>query len=74
MDNDKSANNANPNGPLGRRRSSGPTFHGLMNLKRGDSDPSTMARRQSLQDQKPQAGYFGQLWNSFTRGPHSPTK
>ena len=74
MDNDKSANNANPNSPLGRRRSSGPTFHGLMNLKRGDSDPSTMARRQSLQDQKPQAGYFGQLWNSFTRGPHSPTK
>ncbi|KAI1253045.1 hypothetical protein MGN70_005253 [Eutypa lata] len=60
MDNSKSANNQQRS-PSGRRMS-GPVFDGLMNQKRG-SDPLNMARRQSLQDQKPQAGFLGQMWH-----------
>ncbi|KAI1840326.1 hypothetical protein JX265_004739 [Neoarthrinium moseri] len=56
-----------------RRRSSGPAFDGLMNQKRS-SDPMSQARRQSLQEQKPAAGIFGQMWHNFTRGPSSPSK
>ncbi|KAI1660161.1 hypothetical protein F4813DRAFT_314971 [Daldinia decipiens] len=71
MDSGK-ADNPTPAGPS-RRRGSGPTFEGLMNQKRG-SDPSSIARRASLHDQKPQAGFFGQMWHNFTRGQQSPTK
>ncbi|KAI5861708.1 hypothetical protein GGS23DRAFT_127095 [Durotheca rogersii] len=56
-----------------RRRSSGPSFEGLVNQKRG-SDPAALARRASLHDQKPRAGFFGRMWYDFTRGPVSPTK
>ncbi|KXJ95975.1 hypothetical protein Micbo1qcDRAFT_231119 [Microdochium bolleyi] len=59
--------------PSGRRRSSGPSFEGLMAQKRSN-DPVHMARRQSLHDQKPQAGFFGSMWHNFTRGPGSPPK
>ncbi|KAK7969832.1 hypothetical protein PG988_008905 [Apiospora saccharicola] len=55
------------------RLSSGPGFEGLMATKR-TNDPSSQARRNSLHDQKPQAGFFGQMWHNFTRGPGSPPK
>ncbi|KAI1412563.1 hypothetical protein F5Y13DRAFT_44198 [Hypoxylon sp. FL1857] len=58
---------------LTRRRGSGPAFDGLMNQKRA-SDPNSLTRRASLQEQKPQAGFLGHMWHSFTRGPQSPTK
>jgi hypothetical protein len=54
-------------------QSSGPSFESLMAAKRSN-DPAAMARRQSLHDQKPQAGFFGQMWHNFTRGPGSPSK
>ncbi|KAI1093652.1 hypothetical protein F5B19DRAFT_491249 [Rostrohypoxylon terebratum] len=71
MDSTK-APNAIPSSPP-RRRGSGPTFEGLMNAKRSN-ESSSMARRASLHDQKPQTGFLGQMWHSFTRGPQSPTK
>ncbi|KAI4869242.1 hypothetical protein F4820DRAFT_444364 [Hypoxylon rubiginosum] len=61
MDSAKGSNSQSPSSPF-RRRGSGPTFDGLMNQKRA-SDPSSMARRASLHDQKPQAGFFGQMWH-----------
>ncbi|KAI1376386.1 hypothetical protein F4677DRAFT_445642 [Hypoxylon crocopeplum] len=72
MDNTRDSNSPTASSPT-RRRGSGPVFDGLMNQKRA-SDPSSTARRASLHDQKPQAGFFGQMWHSFTRGPQSPTK
>ncbi|KAI2618432.1 hypothetical protein GGR54DRAFT_640556 [Hypoxylon sp. NC1633] len=45
-----------------RRRGSGPAFDGLMSQKRA-SDPISVARRASLHDQKPHAGFFGQMWH-----------
>ncbi|KAI1504311.1 hypothetical protein F5X99DRAFT_406029 [Biscogniauxia marginata] len=73
MDSSKSPVSGQPGSTASRRRGSGPSFEGLMSQKRG-SDPNSMARRASLQDQRPQAGFFGQMWNTFTRGPQSPTK
>ncbi|KAI6093289.1 hypothetical protein F4821DRAFT_78395 [Hypoxylon rubiginosum] len=72
MDSIRDTNSQSPTSPS-RRRGSGPTFDGLMNQKRA-SDASSIARRASLHDQKPQAGFFGQMWHTFTRGPQSPTK
>ncbi|KAI0008876.1 hypothetical protein F4779DRAFT_618139 [Xylariaceae sp. FL0662B] len=59
--------------PVSKRRGSGPSFNSLVNEKRSN-DPSSMARRASLHDQQPQAGFFGKMWHNFTRGPSSPTK
>ncbi|KAI1436725.1 hypothetical protein GGR50DRAFT_649316 [Xylaria sp. CBS 124048] len=57
-----------------RRRSSGPAYEGLLNYKRS-TDPSSIARRASLYEQKPPSGFFGSLWYNFTRGPAgSPAK
>ncbi|TGJ82458.1 hypothetical protein E0Z10_g6283 [Xylaria hypoxylon] len=59
-----------------RRRSSGPSYESLMNYKRSN-DPTSMARRASLNEQKPHSGFFGSMWHnghSFTRGPSSPNK
>ncbi|KAI1128112.1 hypothetical protein F5Y10DRAFT_265431 [Nemania abortiva] len=56
-----------------RRRSSGPSYESLMNYKRS-ADPNSIARRASLNEQKPQSGFFGSMWQNFTRGPQSPTK
>ncbi|KAI2635953.1 hypothetical protein GGS21DRAFT_57051 [Xylaria nigripes] len=50
-----------------RRRSSGPTYDSLISYKRSN-DPSSIARRASLHDQKPSAGFFGSMWYNFTRG------
>ncbi|KAL7628569.1 hypothetical protein AAE478_000084 [Parahypoxylon ruwenzoriense] len=66
MDSTKTGSNAPSSSPLSRRRGSGPTFDGLMNQKR-TSDPSSLARRASLNDQRPQAGFFGQMWHNQSR-------
>ncbi|KAI1336851.1 hypothetical protein F5Y15DRAFT_392401 [Xylariaceae sp. FL0016] len=73
MDGSKAPTNAQAGSTASRRRSSGPSFDGLMNHKRS-SDPQSMARRASLSEQKPQAGFFGTMWQNFTRGPSSPSK
>ncbi|CAJ2501137.1 Uu.00g039900.m01.CDS01 [Anthostomella pinea] len=73
MDSSKTPTNPQTGSTASRRRSSGPAFDGLMAHKRSN-DPECMARRASLHDQKPQAGFFGTMWNNFTRGPSSPTK
>ncbi|KAI5923290.1 hypothetical protein F4810DRAFT_669643 [Camillea tinctor] len=62
MDSSKTGVNAQPGTGAPRRRSSGPKFDGLMTQKRG-SDPASMARRASLSEQRPQAGFFGRMWH-----------
>ncbi|KAI0424164.1 hypothetical protein F5Y09DRAFT_335995 [Xylaria sp. FL1042] len=49
-----------------RRRSSGPSYDSLMNHKRS-ADPTSMARRASLSEQKPHLGFFGSMWHKETR-------
>ncbi|SPQ18745.1 05835e87-1a36-4e86-bac8-1803a1313188 [Thermothielavioides terrestris] len=44
------------------RRSSRTLSEGLTAQKRKD-DPVSIARRQSLNEQRPQPGFFGQMWN-----------
>jgi hypothetical protein len=44
------------------RRPSHTLFEGLAAQKRKD-DPASVARRQSLNEQRPPAGFFGQMWN-----------
>ena len=41
---------------------SGNQFENLRNAK---NTPDGTARRMSLNDQKPQVGFFGQLWNTY---------
>ncbi|KAL1883109.1 hypothetical protein VTK73DRAFT_9476 [Phialemonium thermophilum] len=53
-------------GTSGRRRSSG-LFESLSAQKRKD-EPASLARRQSMNEQRPKAGIFGQMWDSFVRG------
>ncbi|KAH6646432.1 hypothetical protein BKA67DRAFT_664271 [Truncatella angustata] len=62
MDSNKGPTQETPS-TSSRRRSSGPAFEGLMQHKRGSSDPMAAARRQSLNEQRPQAGFFGQMWH-----------
>lgn len=49
-----------------RRRSSG-LFEGLQAQKRSN-DPASIARRQSMNEQRPAAGFFGNMWNNYVRG------
>jgi hypothetical protein len=49
------------------RRSSHALFENLSAQKRKD-DPVSLARRQSMNEQRPQAGFFGQMWNAWVRG------
>ncbi|OIW35329.1 hypothetical protein CONLIGDRAFT_627390 [Coniochaeta ligniaria NRRL 30616] len=60
-----------PHSPRVRRGSSG-LFANLEAQKRGD-DPVSMARRQSMNDTKPQAGFLGKMWNNFVHGPSGPS-
>ncbi|KAI0200344.1 hypothetical protein F4808DRAFT_460937 [Astrocystis sublimbata] len=73
MDNAKPQDTQQQSTDARRRRSSGPSYESLMNYKRSN-DPNSIARRASLSEQKPQAGFFGSMWQSFTRGPSSPNK
>ena len=45
-------------------QSSGPNYDTLMNYKRS-ADPQAAARRQSLNEQKPQSGFFGTMWHKY---------
>lgn len=72
MDSSNSGTN-NPPSRFAHRRGSGPAFDSLVNAKRS-TDPTSIARRASLHEQRPQTGFFGQMWHNFTRGPASPPK
>ncbi|KAL1864425.1 hypothetical protein Daus18300_007657 [Diaporthe australafricana] len=50
------------------RRGSGPLFASLHEAKRSN-DPALVARRQSLNEQRPPPGIFGKMWNNWVRGP-----
>lgn len=52
---------AMPTSPIGRRSSHG-LFEGLTAQKRKD-DPISLARRQSMNDQRPKPGFIGQMWS-----------
>ena len=56
-----------PPSPGINRRSSHGLFEGLTQQKRKD-DPVSMARRQSMNDQRPKPGFIGQMWNSWVHG------
>ncbi|KAK4043679.1 hypothetical protein C8A01DRAFT_43433 [Parachaetomium inaequale] len=49
------------------RRPSHPLFEGLQAQKRS-SDPASVARRQSMNEQRPTTGFIGQMWNNWVRG------
>jgi hypothetical protein len=49
-------------GGAAHRRPSHTLFEGLTAQKRKD-DPASVARRQSLNEQRPTAGFIGQMWN-----------
>ncbi|MDI1491168.1 MAG: hypothetical protein OHK93_002375 [Ramalina farinacea] len=54
-----------------RRRSSGTSaqkFAGLHSQKRTSQDATAAARKQSFAEQAPKPGFFGGLWNNFTKG------
>ncbi|KAK0655760.1 hypothetical protein B0T16DRAFT_451395 [Cercophora newfieldiana] len=51
-----------------RRASHGGLFEGLQNQKRRD-DPASIARRQSMNEQRPKSGFIGQMWNNWVHGP-----
>ncbi|KAI1353005.1 hypothetical protein F5Y01DRAFT_73228 [Xylaria sp. FL0043] len=59
---------AQQSAPARRRRSSGPSYESLMNYKRSN-DPVSIARRASLNEQKPPTGFFGSIWHNYVRGP-----
>ncbi|KAK4170215.1 hypothetical protein QBC43DRAFT_2039 [Cladorrhinum sp. PSN259] len=48
------------------RRSSN-LFEGLENQKRR-SDPDSIARRQSMNEQRIAPGFLGKMWNEYVRG------
>ncbi|KAK3937058.1 hypothetical protein QBC46DRAFT_344949 [Diplogelasinospora grovesii] len=56
--------------PAGQRRRSSQLFQGLTAQKRKE-DPVSVARRQSMNEQRPQVGFFGTMWQNFVRGPES---
>lgn len=45
-------------------QSSGPSYESLMNYKRS-TDPTSIARRASLNEQKPPSGFFGSMWYKY---------
>lgn len=58
--------------PTSPRRASHGLFEGLTAQKRRD-DPESIARRQSMSEQRPKSGFIGQMWNNWIHGP-SPNK
>ncbi|KAI0396671.1 hypothetical protein F5Y17DRAFT_455739 [Xylariaceae sp. FL0594] len=65
--NTRSGDGVQPATSTRSRRGSGPSYEGLMNYKRSN-DPNSVARRASLHDQKPPAGFFGTMWNTKNPG------
>jgi hypothetical protein len=49
------------------RRPSHPLFEGLTAQKRKD-DAASVARRQSMSEQRPATGFIGQMWNNWVYG------
>ncbi|KAF2239054.1 hypothetical protein EV356DRAFT_501993 [Viridothelium virens] len=71
----QNASSSPPSSPIDRRRSSGERFAALNNLKRNSNPDAFAQRRSSLSDQatnKP--GFFGQIWQNYTRGSHPEKK
>ncbi|KAK3329553.1 hypothetical protein B0H66DRAFT_597129 [Apodospora peruviana] len=48
--------------PTSPRRASHGLFEGLTQQKRGN-DPISVARRQSMNEQRPRSGFIGKMWN-----------
>ncbi|PSN66122.1 hypothetical protein BS50DRAFT_407267 [Corynespora cassiicola Philippines] len=66
------ASTGSSHSPTERRRSSAANrFAALEALKRPTDEQSTQ-RRASLQDSYAKPGFFGSMWNNFTRGPINP--
>ncbi|KAK0731545.1 hypothetical protein B0H67DRAFT_639924 [Lasiosphaeris hirsuta] len=45
--------------------------HGLfesLTAQKRSNDPASLARRQSLHEQRPRVGFIGQMWNNWVRG------
>ncbi|KAM7195116.1 hypothetical protein V8F20_007666 [Naviculisporaceae sp. PSN 640] len=61
-----SSYSSSPTSP--RRASQGGLFEGLTAQKRG-TDPASIARRQSMNEQRPKSGFIGQMWNNWVHGP-----
>jgi hypothetical protein len=61
-----STGSANANSPP-PRRSSHALFESLNAQKRKD-DPISMARRQSMNEQRPSTGFIGKMWNNWVYG------
>ncbi|KAK3341487.1 hypothetical protein B0T25DRAFT_573861 [Lasiosphaeria hispida] len=39
-----------------------------LTAQKRSSDPASLARRQSLHEQRPRVGFIGQMWNNWVRG------
>jgi len=61
-----SAPGAAPASPAGRRLSHG-LFESLTTQKRKE-DPISIARRQSMNDQRQKPGFIGKMWNNWVYG------
>ncbi|KAK3077920.1 hypothetical protein LTS18_008906, partial [Coniosporium uncinatum] len=62
-----------PPAPVGedktrRSSSSAQRYANLTNAKRNPNDAEGVARRASIQEQVPQAGFLGKMWNDYTKG------
>ncbi|KAK0618285.1 hypothetical protein B0T17DRAFT_618896 [Bombardia bombarda] len=63
-DSTSSTGSSGPGSPTSPRRAShGGLFEGLQAQKRKD-DPASIARRQSMNEQRPRSGFIGQMWNN----------
>ncbi|KAK4648522.1 uncharacterized protein QC761_110860 [Podospora bellae-mahoneyi] len=49
------------------RRRSSHLFEGLEAQKRSQ-DPAAVARRQSMNEQRPKSGFIGSMWNNWVHG------
>ncbi|KAK3383748.1 hypothetical protein B0T24DRAFT_61164 [Lasiosphaeria ovina] len=65
--NERSDSTSSSSSAASQRRASHGLFEGLTAQKRA-TDPVSIGRRQNMNDQRPQAGFIGQMWNSWVRG------
>ncbi|KAL8419657.1 hypothetical protein RB594_002734 [Gaeumannomyces avenae] len=66
-----SSASTDPGSPITPRRNSAGLFASLQEQKRSN-DPASIARRQSLHEQRPPPGFIGKLWNNWVYGPSPP--
>ncbi|KAK4153408.1 hypothetical protein C8A00DRAFT_33838 [Chaetomidium leptoderma] len=62
-----STSTSNPASPTSPRRASHALFETLTAQKRKD-DPISIARRQSMSEQRPTSGFIGKMWNNWVYG------